>query len=127
MDILLDTHIFLWWDTRSPRLGDAARRVIATEADRVFISTASIWEIAIKRRLGKLAFTGSPLKAVRANSFVDVEISGADAEAAGDLNWAHADPFDRMIVAQALNRGMTLVTADAVMERFTGVTVIAGR
>ncbi len=51
MDILLDTHVFLWWDARSPRLGEAARRVIAAPANRIYVSAASIWEIAIKRLL----------------------------------------------------------------------------
>ena len=54
VDILLDTHVFLWWDGRSPRLGEAARRAIAAPASRVFVSAASVWEIAIKRSLGKL-------------------------------------------------------------------------
>ncbi len=126
MDILLDTHVFLWWDARSPRLGEAARRVIAAPANRIYVSAASIWEIAIKRRLGKLAFTGSPLAAIRANSFVEVPASGDDCEAAGDMDWAHADPFDRLIIAQARGRGMTLVTADSAMQGFLGVAVIAG-
>ncbi len=79
-----------------------------------------------KRRLGKLAFTGLPLAAIRANSFVEIPASGADCEAAGDLDWAHTDPFDRLIIAQARARGMTLVTADSAMQSFLGVAVIAG-
>ncbi len=125
MDLLLDTHVFLWWDQRSPRLIPVARMVIANPANRVFISAASIWEIAIKRKLGKLAFTGSPLNTVRANSFVEVTITCADCEAAGDLDWAHSDPFDRLIIAQVRSRGMTLVTADGAMKGFMGVAIIA--
>ena len=125
MDVLLDTHVFIWWDSRSLRLGEPTRRVIAAPANRVFVSAASVWEIAIKRRLGKLDFTGSPMDAIRANSFVELPASGADCEAAGDLDWRHADPFDRLIIAQARGRGMTLVTADPVMRNFAGVATIA--
>ncbi len=124
MDLLLDTHVFLWWDAGLPRLAEAARRVIAAPSSRVHVSAASIWEIAIKRRLGKLTFTGSPLGAIRANGFVEAPISGADCETAGDLAWAHTDPFDRLIITQARARGMTLVTADATMQTFMGVAVI---
>jgi len=125
MDLLLDTHVFLWWDAGSPRLAEAARRMIAAPASRIHVSAASIWEIAIKRRIGKLTFTGSPLTAVRANGFVEAPISGADCEAAGDLEWAHTDPFDRLIIAQARARGMTVVTADAVIQGFLGVAIVA--
>jgi PIN domain nuclease of toxin-antitoxin system len=117
MDVLLDTHVFLWWD--------AARRMIAAPASRIYVSAATIWESAIKQRLGKLAFVGSPLAALRANGFVEAPILGSDCEAAGDLAWDHADPFDRLIVAQAQARAMTLVTADATMQRYIGVAIIA--
>jgi PIN domain nuclease of toxin-antitoxin system len=125
MDVLLDTHVFLWWDADSPRLGEAARRVIAAPGNRVFVSAASVWEIAIKRRVGKLDFAGSPMDTIRANGFVELPASGADCEAAGDLEWRHADPFDRLIIAQARGRGMTLITADPVMQTFIGVAMIA--
>lgn len=125
MDILLDTHVFLWWDSASPKMSDAARALIAAPANRVFVSAASVWEIAIKRRLGKLDFQGSPTAAVGANSFVELAISGADAEAAGGLDWGHPDPFDRLILAQAAARRLTLITADEVMKGFMGVAVIA--
>ena len=125
VDILLDTHVFLWWDSRSPKLSDPARKLIAAPANRVFVSAASIWEIAIKRRLGKLDFDGSPTDAVRANSFVELGISGADAEAAGGLDWTHPDPFDRLILAQATRRQLTIITADRVMQGYMGVAIVA--
>jgi PIN domain nuclease of toxin-antitoxin system len=111
-DLLLDTQVFLWWDLGAERLGETARRLIAETENRIHVSAASIWEIAIKRRLGKLAFSGSAVDAVRASSFLELAISGADCEAAGALEWVHADPFDRLIVAQAQRRDMTLITAD---------------
>ena len=126
MDLLLDTHIFLWWDGQSPRLATTIKALIANPANRIHVSAASIWEIAIKRRRGKLTFGGSPLKAIAANSFAELAISGADCEAAGDLEWDHADPFDRLIMAQAQRRGMTLITADAAMVGFAGVAIVTG-
>lgn len=121
MELLLDTQAFLWWQTSSSRLGDAARAAIAAPANVVFVSVASVWEIAIKRRLGKLAFADSVARAIAANGFVDLPILAADAESAADLDWPHTDPFDRLIVAQAVNQGLTLVTADAAVRRYGGV------
>ena len=124
MDVLLDTHVFVWWDARSPRLGEKAKGLISAPANRVFVSAASIWEVAIKRKLGKLAFEGSPTLAVQANSLLELAISGADCESAGELDWDHADPFDRLILAQALRRSLTLITADEAMRRYMGVAVV---
>jgi PIN domain nuclease of toxin-antitoxin system len=121
MELLLDTQAFVWWQTSSSRLGVRARAAIAEPANVVFVSAASVWEIAIKRRLGKLAFAASVASAISANGFADLPILASDAEAAGGLDWDHHDPFDRMIVAQAMNRGLTLVTADAAIGRFGGI------
>jgi len=125
VDLLLDTHVFIWWDTRSPRLGETARRAITERTNRVFVSAASIWEIATKRRAGKLSFPGSLTSAVAANRFFEIAASGADCEAAGDLEWIHADPFDRLIIAQARARSLILITDDSVLRRFTGVALLS--
>lgn len=125
MDILLDTQILLWWEMRAPRLADPARKLIATPTNRIFVSAASVWEIAIKRRRGRLAFAGSPVEAVTANSFLELVVSAADCEAAGDMDWSHTDPFDRLIVAQARRRGMTLMTADTAMQGLPGLAVVS--
>jgi PIN domain nuclease of toxin-antitoxin system len=124
MDLLLDTNVFLWWESSSSRLGRHAEAAIADPDNRVFVSAASVWEIAIKRRLGKLVFDGSAVRAIGANGFVELPILGADAEAAGALDWDHADPFDRLIVAQARAHGLTLVTADGAIRRVPGVALL---
>ena len=126
MDILIDTHIFLWWDSQSSRLAPHETDLIAKPENRIYVSAASIWEIAIKRRLGKLSFSGSLVEAIRANSFVELAMTGADCEAAGELAWTHSEPFDRMIVAQAQRHHMTLITADEAMQAFIGVAVVSG-
>lgn len=122
MDLLLDTHVFLWWDVGDPRLGGGARAAVTDPANRVFVSAASVWEIAIKSARGKLAFRGSPTGAIAGNGFLPLAISPAHAEAAGTLGWMHPDPFDRMLVAQAIAQSLVLVHADAVIRGYAGVT-----
>jgi PIN domain nuclease of toxin-antitoxin system len=121
MDLLLDTQAFLWWQTSSSRLSDAARAAIANPANVVFVSAASVWEIAIKRRSGKLAFDAPVAAAIAVNGFVELPMLALDAEAAGDLDWRHTDPFDRLLVAQAVSRSLTLVTSDRAIRSFGAV------
>jgi PIN domain nuclease of toxin-antitoxin system len=121
VNLLLDTHVFLWWDQQQPALNAGARAAIRDPRNNVFVSAASVLEIAIKRRLGKLIFQGSVTEAVDANGFHELPVESADAELAGDLDWQHGDPFDRLLAAQALARGFTLVTADRAIRAFGGV------
>ena len=124
MNLLLDTHVFLWWDSRHRALNASIRAVIADPANEVFVSAASIWEIAIKRRLKRLDFRGSAVAAIGANGFHELSILPIDAEHAGDLAWQHNDPFDRMLVAQASRLGFTLATADSAIRTWQGVPQI---
>ena len=124
MELLLDTHVYLWWDRRDPALNRDAREAIADPANQIFVSAASVWEIAIKRRLGKLEFQGSAADGIGANGFFALPILPADAEAAGALAWDHADPFDRMLVAQARRAGLVLVTADGRIRAHEGVALL---
>jgi PIN domain nuclease of toxin-antitoxin system len=124
MDILLDTHVFLWWDQDAPNLAAKAREMIANPDNRVFVSAGSVWEIAIKRRAGKLAFTGSAVEAIRRNGFVELAMTGFEAELAGGLDWDHTDPFDRLIVAQAQHRDLTVFTVDTAMLTLSAVALV---
>jgi PIN domain nuclease of toxin-antitoxin system len=124
VSLLIDTHVFLWFEMGSIRLSLALRKTIAQSDERVFISAASFWEIAIKRRIGKLVLDGSPRAAAAAAGFLELPIEAADAETAGALDWEHRDPFDRMLVAHCLNRAMTLVTADAALRARSDIAVI---
>ena len=121
MNLLLDTHVFLWWDRQDSALPKDAREAIENPRNNVFVSAASIWEIAIKRRLGKLAFQGSASAAIGANGFHELPVVPLDAEDAGSLGWPHNDPFDRLLVAQAMRLGFVLVTADSTIRSFGGV------
>ena len=124
MSLLIDTHVFLWFESGSAKLSQALRKTIARSDERVFISAASFWEIAIKRGAGKLILDGSPRAAAAAAGFLELPIDAADAETAGALDWEHRDPFDRMLVAHCLNRAMTLVTADATLRARPDIAVI---
>jgi PIN domain nuclease of toxin-antitoxin system len=114
--ILLDTHTLLWLVSTPDQVSAAARDEIADSARGVMVSAVSAWEIAIKTRLGRL--DGEPLLStwpdiMAAMAVTEVPIDAADAILAGRLAWDHRDPFDRMIVAQAARRGLTIATRDA--------------
>ncbi len=121
MNLLLDTHVFLWWDKQDPGLSANASALITDPANQVFVSAASVLEIAIKRRLNKLEFEGSAVAAIGANGFHEAPILPVDAESAGALAWRHDDPFDRMLIAQARRLACTLLTADSVIRAYDGV------
>lgn len=112
---LLDTNALLWLVSNPDRISPAVREALADQANELIVSAASAWEVAIKTRIGRL--NGGPLlsawsETLRAMSATDLAIDAADAIVAGQLNWEHRDPFDRMIVAQAVRRGLTIVTSD---------------
>jgi PIN domain nuclease of toxin-antitoxin system len=99
-------------DQRSADLNASVRTVIEDPLNNIFVSTASIWEIAIKRHLDKLVFHGSASAAVGSSGFHDLPVLPVEAEEAGNLSSQHTDPFDRMLVAQAMRQGLVLVTGD---------------
>jgi len=110
--ILVDTHVLLWWLAADPALPDVARTAIADPENAVVVSAASAWEIAIKKAAGRLDTPDDLEDALRANDFETLAISVAHALGAGRLPPHHANPFDRMLIAQAQAEGLTLVTVD---------------
>jgi PIN domain nuclease of toxin-antitoxin system len=109
--LLLDTEAFIWWDADDPRLGPRARASVR-DADEVYVSAASAWEIAIKQSLGKLQTTRDPSRAAADGGFVALPISFQHAAAIRDLASHHRDPFDRLIIAAARVEGLAIVTSD---------------
>lgn len=112
MNLLLDTHVLLWWLEDNPTLSRAPRAALSDGNNAVFVSAASAWEIAIKKTLGKLVAPDNLEAALQANAFQELPIGIVHALAAGALPGHHSDPFDRMLVAQALHENLTLVTRD---------------
>jgi len=111
MSLLLDTHALLWW-LADAELTDEARHAIADPDRLVAVSAASIWEIAIKREIGKLDAPDGAGGVAEAAGFDPLGITFAHAAAAGALPPHHRDPFDRMLVAQARIEGLTIMTRD---------------
>jgi PIN domain nuclease of toxin-antitoxin system len=111
MRLLLDTHALLWW-LADEGLTDQARDAIADPANLIMVSAASAWEISIKKALGKLATPDDLEQQVDEGGFSALPVSVAHAIAAGRLPRHHDDPFDRMLIAQALAEGLTIVTHD---------------
>jgi PIN domain nuclease of toxin-antitoxin system len=117
MKLLLDTHVFLWWRANDRRLGRAPRAAVAG-ADVVFVSAATAWEAAIKAALGRLRYPDTIEAGVEASGFEKLPITLAHAERAARLPPHHADPFDRMLVAQAETEDLTLVTHDRTLAPY---------
>ena len=124
MILLLDAHAVLWWLADEAALDAAARSAIADPANGVLVSAATIWEIEIKRALGKLDAPAGLLDAVEEAGFDVLPITGPDAELAGSLPAHHRDPFDRMLVAQADRVGAIVVSRDAAFMAY-GVDVLS--
>jgi PIN domain nuclease of toxin-antitoxin system len=114
--LLLDTHTLLW--AAKEDLRDDAHKAIEETADAVFVSAATIWEIEIKRVLGRLQAPGDMLERVEESGYQRLPITFEHAREAGRLPLLHGDPFDRMLVAQARVEGLTLASADAAIGRY---------
>ena len=112
MILLLDAHALLWWLADNPALGADARQAIASPANDVLVSAAIIWEIEIKRRLGKLRAPEGLVEAIAGADFSVMPITGPDAARAAGLPPHHRDPFDRMLIAQAARLDAIVVTRD---------------
>jgi PIN domain nuclease of toxin-antitoxin system len=127
VNLLLDTHVLLWWLFDDPRLVDSCRKAIADPDNPILVSTASAWEISTKHRLGKLPEASDVatdlLRYLRAARFTPLPISMEHALAAGALPGPHRDPFDRMLIAQARLEGLRVATADPVFREY-GVSVL---
>lgn len=124
MRLLLDTHVYLWVLAGSPQLKPAGRKIIEA-ADIVFVSAVSIWEVAIKARLGKI--DADPLAlaaAIEASGFSELPVTAAHAAGVAQLALHHADPFDRLLIAQALAEPLRLLTADAALLPYSDLVYL---
>ncbi|MEO6205658.1 MAG: type II toxin-antitoxin system VapC family toxin [Mycobacteriales bacterium] len=113
MRLLLDTHALLWWFNQPEKLTQASREAIAEESNDVLVSAASMWEAGIKRALGRLEGADDLGEKVLEQRLGELPISFRHAEVAAELPGHHGDPFDRMLIAQAMCESLTFVTRDA--------------
>lgn len=124
MRILLDTHVFLWY-TKADRKLTAKSRVMIQNAVEVYVSSASIWEATIKARLGKLDVKIEDLvKAISSSGFLELPITAEHAAATNSLSDLHRDPFDRILLAQAITEPLTFLTADELLKDYSELVTI---
>ncbi|MEY4489349.1 MAG: hypothetical protein RIQ79_1857 [Verrucomicrobiota bacterium] len=112
MRLLADSHVLIWWVDNPAQLTPAARAAIADPENEVFMSAASLWEIGLKVAKGKLRVPANFAQVLRTGGFADLPVHARHAERAIGLPAVHGDPFDRMLVAQAIEEGLTLVSCD---------------
>lgn len=119
MRLLLDTHVLMWWTEGSPKLGSRARDFLEDDESRLFVSAASWWEIAIKKSIGRLQFDFVRTReALDRREVAILAITMSHAETAAALKRLHRDPFDHMLVAQAIDEGLVLLTRDASLKPY---------
>ena len=122
MRLLLDTHAFLWWIEGNRRLPARARRAIQDGGNNKFVSAASAWEITTKYRLGKLPeaseLAPNVADAIAGEGFEELPLTVEDGARAGALPELHRDPFDRMLIAQAILHDLVLVSGDSLFDRY---------
>ena len=118
MNLLLDTHVLLWWLDDNPTLSGDARDAISDSNHLVFISAAVIWEIRIKQALGKLKIPKNFRKVLEDQSFEMLDITTEHAHTIGDLPPHHRDPFDRMLIVQARIEKFVIITRDNIFKKY---------
>lgn len=123
MRVLLDTHLLLWTAVRPDLVPEVARRLVDDPANDLFFSVVNVWEVAIKRAMGRRDFQVDPAvlrRGLLENGYGELTVTGDHAIAAGLLPQIHKDPFDRILVAQATVEAITLLTSDPVVARYPG-------
>ena len=122
MRLLLDTHTLLWWLAGDEALSNTARGAIGDPDNEIFVSAAAAWEIATKYRLGRLpgaAIVAADIaSAVASQGFVELPINIRDGQTAGGLSAIHKDPFDRMLIAQAIAADMVIVSNEDLFNAY---------
>jgi len=122
---LLDTHIFLWWLSDAKKLSTEVFDIIADSSNQIYISSASIWEIAIKEALGKIKIDANLIDAIEDSGFIELKISSICANGTKNLEPIHRDPFDRMLISQAIENDLTLITADTFIMQYSKVKILS--
>jgi PIN domain nuclease of toxin-antitoxin system len=123
MKLLVDTHLLLWAAGQPGRLSPAVRRLIDNPRNELLFSAASVWEVAIKRGLGRSDFQADPRLLRRGlldNGYTELPVRSDHVVAIDGLPQIHKDPFDRLLVAQATVEGITLLTSDSVVAQYPG-------
>ncbi len=128
MKILIDSHVYVWALLNDPRLSTKAKRILQSDEHELFFSIASLWELSIKIRLGKLRTLTSSVAllhdSLKENGIVILPVRYEDILALEQLPAHHRDPFDRLMIAQSLSNGLQLLTEDAAIRRYEHVALV---
>ena len=123
MRVLLDTNILYWWFYDTPRLSPSTLALVQ-QAEAVFVSSASLWEIAIKFRLGKIkSHPGELLELIKPTDFIELPVTFDHTARVADLPLLHADPFDRLLIAQAIREPLHLITSDRHLRQYSDLVI----
>jgi len=118
MNVLLDTHILIWALENNPALPKKARDVIIDGSNIVYVSSATVWEMSIKKAIGKLSAPDNLYEEIKNHRFTMLDINFEHAELAGKLPDLHKDPFDRMLIAQSIIEKLTLISKDSMIAKY---------
>ena len=125
MQYLLDTHILLWWFTTPKKISTKAQKIIRDKSNNIFLSSASLWEMAIKKSLGRLTLPHNLIEAVATESFRILPIMPEESLGVADLPLLHSDPFDRLLIIQAKLHDLIIITKDLKIAEYPVVTIEA--
>ena len=123
MQYLLDTHVILWWFTVPEKINRKAHKIIRDKSNNVFLSSASFWEMAIKKNLGRLTLPHNLLEAVAVENFKILPIMPEESLGVADLPMLHSDPFDRLLIIQAKLHELVIITQDSKISEYPVVTL----
>ena len=122
MDLLIDTHALIWWATEDPQLSQSASDAIRDESNEVYVSAAAAWEIATKHRYGNLPEANELVFDIEgymaSQNFLELPLTILHAQRAGSLPGHHRDPFDRMLIAQAITEDLVLISNETLFDRY---------
>ncbi len=125
MRYLLDTHVVLWWLTEPEKIHTKARKIIQDQSNEILISTASFWEIAIKKSIGRLTMPHNLLETIALEGFKTLPIMPDECIGVADLPMYHSDPFDRLMIMQAKLYNLVIITRDNKMPEYPVITIKA--
>lgn len=125
MRYLLDTHVLLWWLTDPDKLSITARKIIADRKNKIYVSSVSIWEMAIKKDLGRLTIPINLLSVIRMESIEILSLMPEESLGVIDLPKLHNDPFDRILITQAKLNDLVMITKDVNIAKYPLVTIPA--
>lgn len=124
MNYLIDTHVLIWWLTGNPRLNEKCHDILQTKI--VWCSVVSLWEIMIKEQLGKITIPKTFMTDVKGYGFIWLDVDFKHIDALGRLPLIHKDPFDRLLISQALSEELVFITADGNIRRYNVPVMMAG-